>query len=492
MWNLLVRVQQQEPEEYLLKPGANTIGRHPDNAIAIDDLSASRLHAEIHYDINKDMVTLSDLGSTNGTYINRERVTKTRFLHHNDTIRIGGTTIEISRIVTGEVPKDATGAHKYTRELVLESVDHHAVLLYEVARQLNTVMDIDTALKEVSGLMKKAMGTDRCEVILAEQFDRLSQLNFPTTIAEEAIKQRSAVVVRDIGSDQLGKKSDSSLLLRLQSALCVPVMAGKDVIALIYMYKVEGNVRPFSQKDLQLAVAISHQAALTIQRMQLMEQIRKEQQALELFQRFVSPTEAENMVKDYLMKGYLPGLTEQRVTIMFADIAGSTTLAERVGAKRFGEILNRYYWDVTGTVFANGGTVKYAGDGIMAVFGMTRELKENTDRDEDLIQAVQSAMSILNHIEATDYGEEIKIGVGVNTGNAMVGYVGTQERIEVTAIGDVTNVAFRLQMMARPNRLLLGPETAIGVAGIIPLKDLGLQELRGRSGPLRIYEVVRT
>jgi adenylate cyclase len=339
--------------------------------------------------------------------------------------------------------------------------------------------------------MKQALGADRCEVILADRFNQLEELQFPRTIAEDVIMQRSAVVVRDLESSQYGKTSGSSLLLRVKSALCVPVMAGNDVTALIYMYKIGGNIRPFSQKDMQLAVAISHQASLTIQRMHLIEQVRNEQQARVLFQRFVSPTEAEYMVQNYIKDGYLPGLMEQEVTIMFADIANSTTLAERIGAQKFGDLLNRFYWDVTGTVFANGGLVKYLGDGIMAVFGMTGKAKDQIDRDQDLTRAVQSALAILNHIEVTDYGEKIQIGIGMNTGKAMIGYVGTQERIEVTAVGDVANIAFRLQNLARPNRLLIGPETALGVAGKLPLSDIGLQELRGRNQPIRVYEVLR-
>ncbi|KPL06541.1 hypothetical protein AMJ86_08165 [bacterium SM23_57] len=491
MWTLLIRVPNQEPQEYIVQTGCNTIGRKADNEITIPDPSASRRHADINYDAVRDVVTLTDLGSTNGTFVNRERIDRTIKLQNNDIIRIGGTTIDVTLRVTGKREQDASGAHKFTRELVLESLDHHAVLMYEVARQLNTVMDIDTALREVSTLMKQAMGADRCDVILADRFDQLKQLQFPTTIAEDAIKQRSAVVVRDLESSQYGKTSGSALLMQVKSALCVPVMAGNDVTALIYMYKTGGNVRPFSQKDLQLAVAISHQAALTIQRMQLLEQVRKEQQARLLFQRFVSPTEAEYMVQNYLKDGYLPGLMEQEVTIMFADIANSTTLAEKMGAQEFGDLLNRYYWDVTGTIFANGGLVKYLGDGIMAVFGMTGKEKFGIDRDQDLTRAVQCALAILNHIDVTDYGEKLQIGIGMNTGKAMIGYVGTQERVEVTAVGDVANVAFRLQDLARPNRLLVGSDTALGVAGKVPLSDLGFQDLRGRTAPIRIYEVLR-
>jgi class 3 adenylate cyclase len=491
MWTLLVRVQQQEPKEYVLKPGKNTIGRKASTGITIEDPSASRLHAVIYYDSQSEKVTITDLGSTNGTFVNRERLSDSKPLYSNDLIRIGGTTFEISQIVTGEKVDDHSGAHAYTRELVLESLDTHAVLIYEVSRQLNTVLDIDTALSEVSLLMKKAMGAERCEVILAENFDKLNQMRFPTSIAKAAIEKRSAVIVRDMEASEFSVKSDSAMLMRIRSALCVPVVSKDDVIALIYMYKTGNLTRPFNEKDMQLAVAISHQASLTIQRMLLLEKVSKEQRARELFQRFVSPTEVENLVEDYLVDGILPGLMEREVTIMFADIENSSALAERIGAQRFGEILNRYYWDVTETVFANGGLIKYQGDGIMVVFGMSGRMTNNLDRNQHLFRAVNAGIGILDHIEATDFGEEIKIGIGMNTGRAMIGYVGTQDRVEMTAVGDVANIAFRLQSLARPNRLLIGPDTAAGVEGKLPLNDLGLHDLYGRTHPIRIFEVLR-
>jgi adenylate cyclase len=484
MWTLIVRVSGKEPIEYILKPGQTTLGRKLENDIVVADTSASRLHAEIFYDDEIDSATLSDMGSTNGTFVNRERVSVARRLFDNDVIRIGGSTIDVTHHATGEKPQGLSGSHRYTRELVLESLDHHAVLMYEVARQLNTVMDIETALDEVSGLMRRAMGADRCEVILAEEFDKLADLNFPTTIAESAINQKSAVVIPDMAASALGKSSGSSILMRIRSALCVPVMTGDEVLALIYMYKVDVGERPFTQKDLQLAVAISHQAALTIQRMQLLEKIKKEQQGRLLLERFLSPTEAEYMLEEYMEMGQLPGLRELEVTILFADLADSVKMAEQVGAKRFGDVLNRYYWDVTDTVFGYGGLVKYLGDGIMAVFGMTGK------RADDPLRAVQAGLSILEHLKTVDYGIEIEMGIGVNTGLAVLGYVGTQQRVELAALGDVVNVAFRLQHMARPNRLLVGPETAVGVAGKLPLSDMGMQEIKGRTQPLRIYEVL--
>ena len=109
-------------------------------------------------------------------------------------------------------------------------------------------MDIDTALHEVSSLMEKAMGADRCEVIMAEDFSKIAELQFPTTIADAAISKRSAVVIPDIKKSEFSKLSKSSALLRIFSVLCVPVVKGEEVIALVYMYKTDRTDRPLKSE----------------------------------------------------------------------------------------------------------------------------------------------------------------------------------------------------------------------------------------------------
>jgi class 3 adenylate cyclase len=124
----------------------------------------------------------------------------------------------------------------------------------------------------------------------------------------------------------------------------------------------------------------------------------------------------------------------------------------------------------------------------MAVFGMTDKTENHA------LQAVNSGLAILNHVDATDFDtdEEIIVGVGVNTGTAAVGYVGTQQRVELTALGYTVNIAHAMQLLARPNRLYIGPETAVGVAGKLPLRDLGMVGPKGEVQKYHPYEVLRT
>jgi diguanylate cyclase (GGDEF)-like protein len=282
MWVLTIRSPSSEPRDYVLKAGKNIVGRKPDNDIVIADESASRVHAEIH--CHADLVVAVDLGSTNGTFVNRERLTQPHVLRPEDQIRIGQHVATIAfrdDNTASELVAAFSGTQPLTRDLLLESVDQHAVLLYEVASRLNTILDLDVALHEVSKLMRVSMGAEKSEVILAERFGQLAELGFPTSIAHQAIEQRSVVVLANIPAQAAQTFGKSALLLGIRSALCVPVMIGEEIAALIYVYKTDPASRPFDQHDVQLAVAISHQAALTIQRTRLLEKARAlEQRAI--------------------------------------------------------------------------------------------------------------------------------------------------------------------------------------------------------------------
>jgi adenylate cyclase len=488
MWMLLLRSLDGKPREYLILPGKTTIGRRSDNDIVVSDLSASRVHAEVWYNPDEDQLTVYDLASTNGTYVNRERLTAPRTLAVKDVIRIGEHLISVFRQEsTKTLPPLAGRTQLLTRDIVLESIDQHAVLMYEAARKLNTVLDVDTALREVSSMVKMALGADRCEVILPEQFDHMHDHGFPVTIARMAIERASVINIPDIAleADQV---RESASLLRIRSVLCVPVVSGEDVIALIYMYKTLPAERPFDEQDVQLAVAISHQTALTLQRMQLMEQVSEEQRIRQLLERFVSPSEAKFIIQNYQSAGALPGLAEHRVSVLFADIADSTGLAERLGPIRFGDILSSYYQQMTDIVFSYGGLIdKYLGDGIMAVFGMTGDTKSHEEK------VVRAGLKMLDSLEAMNRqaAENIVIGVGVNTGDVVAGYVGTRQRVELTVLGDTVNVAAGLEEIARPNRLVVGPATQAAVVGIFETCRVGSLVVKGRTREVQAYEVLR-
>src|SRR5918996_5165981 len=163
MWNLIVHVPDSFPQTYELGNGKLSIGRAVTNDIVVEDAAASRHHGEFRGDEAQEKISIVDLGSTNGTFVNHERISGECVLKANDVIRIGQVIINV--IWPGdeqEIKQGAAGTHLFTRELLLESVDQHAVLLYDVARKLNFATSLGMIVDELTVLMKNSMGVQTC------------------------------------------------------------------------------------------------------------------------------------------------------------------------------------------------------------------------------------------------------------------------------------------------------------------------------------------
>ena len=408
MWILTVRSPDNEPLEYVLRPGKNTLGRKPDNDIVVADDSASREHAEIY--CQGDQIVITDLESTNGTYVNRERIVKPHVLQPGDQIRIGQHVVDLSDRNGKSRPdlvKSISGTRPLTRELLLESVDQHAILLYDVASRLTTVLDLETALKEISKMMRVALGAERCDVILADHFKQLDKLGFPVAIAQQAIDQRSVVIVPDlVAHDE--QSPESSEPQNIRSALCIPVMIGQEPAALIIVYKIGPSARDFDQHDVQLAVAIAHQAALTIQRVGLFEQAR--------------------MLEEWAITDSLTGMNNRRRILTLCEL-------EFQRSRRFNHPMSILMMDLDDFKAVNDTHGHNIGDQVLTTVAMRcREQLRNIDLigryggDEFLVLLVETnleaarivAERIRSHVaEApvdTDIGQlNITVSVGITT-----------------------------------------------------------------------------
>ena len=468
MWLLKVNAPDKEVQQLQLKPGTITVGRLSTNEVVIDDVAASRRHAEITLDAQESSVKVVDLGSTNGTYVNRQRISEPLDMQSGDVIRIGQVTIYVSLQVDEIRPqRSGSGTHRFTRELVLESLDQHAILLYETARRLNTVTDRTSVEREVTDQITKALSVNHCRLIFSRDFDKIEAFGFHDPQARQAIQQLSAEV--------------------LTAAMYIPVVSGETPIALLCLVKTNPDARPFDNRDMQLAVAVSHQTALALQRIDLLDKVTKQETVQNLLRRFLAPQEAQFLLRDYLETGHLPELAEQTVTILFSDIVDSTGIAERVGVRAFAEILSIYYQTVTDIIFKHGGIVRYLGDGVMAIFIRT---PEHPDAEERAVLAGREMISRLNATGALNINQRYVIGISINTGPAMIGYVGTADRAELTVLGDTVNVAYRIQEYARPYKVVVGPATVAAIVDKFNTQRIGAVTLRGREKPIQVYEVL--
>src|SRR5574339_341879 len=173
MWTLIVHAPDTDPKPYELKNGKTSIGRAVTNDIIVDDPAASRQHAEIWTDESLRKISIVDLDSTNGTFINHARISGECSLQVNDVIRIGQIIFSVVGPDEMGRKQGATGTHPFTRELLLESLDQHAVLLYDVARKLNFATSLEMMIDELTVLIKHSMGVQSCTIIMKDRFGEL-------------------------------------------------------------------------------------------------------------------------------------------------------------------------------------------------------------------------------------------------------------------------------------------------------------------------------
>ncbi|MFO0683767.1 MAG: adenylate/guanylate cyclase domain-containing protein [Sandaracinus sp.] len=185
------------------------------------------------------------------------------------------------------------------------------------------------------------------------------------------------------------------------------------------------------------------------------------------------------------------GGTARTITVLFADVVGFTPLASKLAPEATVAILNELFTILTEIVFRHGGTVdKFVGDSVMAIWNAPAR------QDDHAARALRAAEEMLRWLDAGNarwkekYGVTIELAIGVNTGEAVVGNVGSDTRMEYTAIGDTVNVAARLEALARPQQILVTAATKEAAAGEpFDFYDGGPRELAGRREPVHVFEV---
>src|SRR5262249_3686849 len=184
------------------------------------------------------------------------------------------------------------------------------------------------------------------------------------------------------------------------------------------------------------------------------------------------------------------GGVNQRVTVLFADIRGFTPMSESMEPGRVVEILNEYFTRVTEVIFDCGGMVdKYIGDAVMAVFGAP------VSKGNDAANAVNAAVQIqrllieLNRDAEARQWPELRVGIGINTGLATAGNIGSPRRLDYTVIGDTVNTASRLMSNAAPGQILISHATVAEAGNEFEFAQLAPLRVKGRTEPVELFSV---
>lgn len=218
------------------------------------------------------------------------------------------------------------------------------------------------------------------------------------------------------------------------------------------------------------------------------DDLRKTKEMIrQTFERFVAPSVVEKLLSDpaqVKLGGHL-----QEVTVMFSDLEGFTGMSERTEPEKLLSLLNDYHELVVGFIQAHAGTVnKFIGDGVMALY--------NTPlvQPDHAVRAVSTALQIKEKLVefSQQFAPEHRmlLNFGINTGTAVVGNVGTQDIMDFTAVGDTVNLAARLQSRADKGQIIISQSTYDRLYGKIAVTPIGLENVKGRSEPVMLYEAV--
>ncbi len=236
------------------------------------------------------------------------------------------------------------------------------------------------------------------------------------------------------------------------SLLCIPLQHNRKAIGVLNLHcKTEDA---FSQGHARFFVLVADQISTAVIIFRFYHQmLREEKQRLQL-SRFFSKSVVQTILGS---EGTLKlGGERKKVTVLFADLRGFTTMSEIMDQKTVVELLNAYFTRMTPIIFQHNGTLdKIMGDGLLALFGAP------ISYDDDSLQAVRTAIELIKALD--DFNHKIEktgmprldLSIGINAGEAVAGYIGSEDHLNYTVIGDTVNTAHRLQSIAGYNEILI-------------------------------------
>jgi adenylate cyclase len=383
-------------------------------------------------------------------------------------------------------------------------------LLYEMSKSLGTVFDLKEIFERATDLIFRGTPADRVVALIAdetrdgnilpnslvpigvrtrdERLDKLTEkLTISRTITQKVMREKVALLSQDAKTDAQFSGADSIVSQGVRSTICAPLITESNVHGVLYADRLD-PFGAFSPDHLELISAVAAQTAVTVETVKAHRRLAREEVARANYSRFMP----EYVVKQILdnPNSFRLGGVNQTITVLFADIRGFTALSEREKPEKVVGLLNRYFSAMTEIIFDHGGTLdKYIGDGLMALFGAP------STSPADAMNAVKAAVTMQKRIETlnddlrADGLGPISMGIGLHTGEATIGYIGSDRRSEYTAIGDTVNLASRLESSARGGQILISEATADASGNLIPVNPREPLTVKNRVQPVNVFEV---
>ena len=208
-----------------------------------------------------------------------------------------------------------------------------------------------------------------------------------------------------------------------------------------------------------------------------------------IFGKYVSPQVAHEILNLADTDRLKLGGVQREVTVFFSDIRGFTAMSEKMSPEAVVDTLNRYLGIIIDCILANGGMInKFAGDSIMAIWNAPQD---QSDHSRLAVKAAIEAQQAAAKIPVGADDPKVQFGIGINTGPALAGSIGSEGRAEYTVIGDTVNLASRICSGTPGGQVRIGPQTYEQVKALIDVEELEPQVFKGKAEPVKVYHVLK-
>lgn len=503
-----------------------TVGRHPDQDLQVLDRVVSKQHSIVEKD-DTGRYFVRDAGSRNGTFVNGKLVETRSELRNGDRITIGSSEIVFSEemktdplagrvtIMAGNMDTHIRGRvasrdeGRFLPEGNVEDERHlrqdyeKLRISYELNQAIGLEMDLEVLLDKILDKAFEIFPADRGVILLKEAESatlvpmvvkarggeaNIENVRISQTILSEIMEEKQGLLSSDAMMDSRFAGSHSIILEQIRSTMTVPLMHDDEVLGVIHLdSKIASGA--FMEKDLQVLSGFARQAALMIRHQRLLTEFESQVVMREKLHRLLSPQLVEEVVSGRL--DIKKGGELRRATVMFADIRGFTTISERMPPQEVVNLLNEYFELMVDIIFKYEGTLdKFVGDEIMAVWGAPITRPDDTERAVRAAVEMQQAMRRFNEAQELSGNVGFEIGIGLNTGEVVAGYMGSTKSMNYTVMGDTVNTAARFCSTAGPQDVLIGENTFREVGFLFDLEKLPPTKLKGKLEHVDIYRVL--
>jgi adenylate cyclase len=537
MTELKLRLQEGNTERTVtVHQDVFTIGRLPECDLYLPFGGVSRCHARL-VKISTGMWAVEDLGSKNGTQVNDRLVTSTQELRHGDMIWLGDVCLMVilglaQEFTARQLEDISQGSETGESRTILRNVqqlkqqwidaDNKADAsqnkettiarlkdLVDIAKNLCAATSIKEIFYQVQQVVFRYLGSiDRLALLIdvndsgnLELMDSAgrnpSQQRYLSadgnwisrSICQKVFTEKVAIQTADTHKDDRFAGEHSILVKGIRSAMAVPLWDENKVVGVLYA---DANLSSShwideGEEELSFFSTLANLVASSVQRWLLAEKLKAEEVIRHRLERYHSPAVVQQLIAlGALPDGRLPP-TESEISILFADLVGFTALSERLKPSAIAQLLNNLFEEMLQEIFAYGGTLdKYIGDCIMAFFGAPEAQSDHADRAVAAAKGMLTRLENLNHEGLWE--EPLQLRIAINSGKAVVGDVGSSQRVDYTALGATINLAARMEGVCPPSECVISEVTYKMLSQSSDFQEMGDYSFKGINRLVKVYQ----